>query len=337
MSGADIPYQLRPNKHVERQLFWELLDIVDKWKPVCEAGYISMGGRFLEDFRQMHFRFGSRKLLSIEQDYLTFRRQTYNKPIGPIKCLHKGSGEFVTHFETIAATTLAANNYIVWLDYAASNGRVNQLAEYQSLVSKLAPGDVIKITLNGSMQTFASRTDGEDLAAFQQRLMTKVKDKLNQYFPSDRGYTHQQFSGDGLAEVMVNAIRIAALEGVKGAPTLIIRPLSSFVYNDGHHDMVTVSAIVLDTSDAASFDGKTRYDQWDFKVSSWDKPIRIGIPDLSLKERALIDHELFCIDEEELHAKLPFSFAEDPQSSLQHFKQYVMHYRRYPAYVRVAS
>jgi len=336
MSGADIPYQLRPNKHVERQLFWELLEHIDRFNSIRDAAYISMGGRFLEDFKQVHAKFGAKKLLSIESDFVVHERQVFNKPIGALICRKMTSGQLVTDFENIT-DELQATNYIVWLDYASSKDRLAQLGEFESLVKKLAPSDIVKITMNASLRTLGELKAGETQESFQKRAFIRLKAKLGNYFPASAGFDHTKITGDGVPEIIMLAIKNAALDGISSSSNVSVKPLAAFLYNDGFHDMLTVTCILLDKSKQDDFIGATRLDNWEFAASDWSRPIKIFIPDLSLKERVTIDGKLFGKSVDEIHSELTFSFDENRETSFDIFKNYVTHYRRYPGFFRVGT
>ena len=336
MSGADIPYQLRPNKHVDRQLFWELLEHIDRVNPIRDAAYISMGGRFLDDFKQVHAKFGTKSLLSIECDFVVHERQVFNKPIGALKCRKMTSGQLVTDFESIT-DEFRATNYIVWLDYASSKERHAQLGEFESLVKKLAPYDVVKITMNASLRTLGEPRIGEPQEDFQKRAFNRLRDKLGSYFPATAGFDHTKITGDGVADILILAIKNAALAGISSSSNISVKPLSVFLYNDGFHDMLTVTCILLDKNKHDDFIALTRLNTWEFAASDWSGPIKILIPDLSLKERVTIDGKLFGISDDEVHSGLNFSFDVNRDTSFSIFKNYVTHYRRYPGFFRTGT
>lgn len=154
MSGHDIPYQLRTNKFVERQLFLDILDAVRIWNGPRKYLYASMGGRFLEDFKIVNDRFAIEKMISIEGDETTNIRQKYNR-LGFIDCQKAKSGEFVDDLDRIIDKH-PDERFIVWLDFTEPKKRGKQLGEFQQLVSKLASGDVAKITLNANYKAFRS-------------------------------------------------------------------------------------------------------------------------------------------------------------------------------------
>ena len=102
MSGQNVPYQLRRNKFVERQLFLDILDFVRVWNGPSPYLYASMGGRFLEDFKLINDRFAIEQMISIELDETTWKRQEFNR-LGFIDCRRQGSGEFIEDLDKLIA------------------------------------------------------------------------------------------------------------------------------------------------------------------------------------------------------------------------------------------
>jgi hypothetical protein len=336
MSGADIPYHLRPNKYVERQLGMDLLDKLRGWNPDVEGYvYISMGSRFMEDFRQLHARFGLKNMASIESDPVVCQRQEFNRPVSLIKCWPEKSVDFVTNFDTFTQSYPPNANYFVWLDYTDAKHRQSQLREYQDLVSKLAANDVIKITLNASLHTLAKIEGSESTETFQRDALTRLKEKLQDMFPDELAADPSEMTAPGLAKLLARAVKRAALKGIAGNSNLHIVPLCSFSYSDGNHQMLTVTAIILDQPSVAAFEACS-VARWEFRAAAWDDVQPISIPDLSIKERLRIEEGLFTQSDEELHASLPFRFDGDNNVSLRALRSYIQHYRRYPSFQRIA-
>jgi hypothetical protein len=95
MSGENVPYYLRPNKFVERLLFIELLEHIGHFKQLKEYSYVSMGGKFLEDFKLIHEHLNLKELFSVEVDGVTFGRQLFNRPLKFINCAKSNSTDFL--------------------------------------------------------------------------------------------------------------------------------------------------------------------------------------------------------------------------------------------------
>lgn len=155
MTGQNVPYHLRINKFIERQLFLDVLDAARVWNGPSQYVYVAMGGRFLEDFKLVNDRFAIEHMFSIESDRITCDRQAFNR-LGFIDCRHQTTGEFIDDLDVFVSRH-KGRRLIVWLDYTMANKRGMQLSELRQLVSKLASGDVVKITLNANSQSFRRR------------------------------------------------------------------------------------------------------------------------------------------------------------------------------------
>ncbi|PQO35878.1 hypothetical protein DTL21_08045 [Bremerella cremea] len=204
MSGHDVPYQLRTNKYVERQLFLDVLDFVRIWNGPSHYVYASMGGRFLEDFKQINHRFAIERMISIELDSTTCDRQKYNR-LGFIECLNKHSTEFVNDLDQLVGE-YEEHRFIVWLDFALANKRGEQLDDFRNLVSKLSSGDVVKITLNANPQSFRRPTDP-----------LTVKD-FDKYLKDPDSPTHSSFES-----YVRSVLGTAEEEGTEAALSRVLR------------------------------------------------------------------------------------------------------------------
>jgi len=333
MSGANVPYQLRTNKFVERQLFLDILDFVRVWNGPSKYLYASMGGRFLEDFKLINDRFAIERMVCIELDETTARRQAFNCPLGFIECRCQSSGDFILDFDRLLAGA-AGLRIIVWLDYAVANERGTQLQEYQELVSKLAPGDVVKVTLNANPQSIRQPWQFGVRGDFQKAVIDNLIVQLGDYAPKEE-ITPQDASPKQFARVLARSVKIAALKGIGGKGDATIEPLGSYRYRDGEHQMLTVTALVSNEELTGLTGSDERFREWPFRSDEWDKVYEINVPDLSPGEREHINRLLTTKEEYHIHQELPFRLDADETESLRSFKSYVQHYRRYPTFGRV--
>jgi hypothetical protein len=330
VSGSGVPYHLRPNKFVERQLFFEALRLVDRWQPIESYCYISMGGRFLEDFRQIHSAFNIKNLISIESNQHICLRQEFNRPIGSLKCLHMTSGDLITNFDEIIEN-IESQNQIIWMDYADASQRFSQLGELESLAKKLGKNDIIKITLNANLATLGEPKNLRPEDRQEQQFNT-VRSKLgSDYLPSSTMFSAADMTNEGFGKILIHAIQNALKKGLRGRG-LIAVPLSAFLYSD-QHQMLTYSAILLPESEQTNFIEKTKICDWEFCIED-NIPRNIKVPDLSLKERLTIDAMSFEKTAEEIHNSLGFKFDEEEDSSMKILQNYLEHYRRYPSFIR---
>ncbi len=335
MSGQDVPYYLRPNKFVERQIFVEALEKLNGSGSLSNYLYASMGGKFLEDFKVVHSRLGLTKMLSIENDETVHERQVYNKPIGFIRCKKCDSSSFISNIESFLEGE-DASNCIVWMDYASAKKRQTQLRELESLVGKLVHGDIFKITLNADVRTLVNESDYlDDMDGFQKAAFDKLKRKLQGYFPSDV-IDPSMMTDEGISKILCRGIKTAVLNGLRGATSLKALPLVITRYNDGHN-MLTLTGIVLEISRDNIFESSA-INSFQFFSNDWEHIHHINIPDLSLKERSAIDELIdMGVKPSEIHEKLPFKLHKNPELSLESLSNYLDHYKRYPSFLRVIN
>jgi hypothetical protein len=153
MSAENIPYHLRTNKAVERQIFFELLAKLKLETPIRDYQYVSLGGPMLEDHNIMHSQLGLEDLVSIEKNSSTYSRQLFNLPFNCITCLNQTISEYIDSFES-------EKNNIIWLDYTAPSWG-DQLNEIYSIATKLKPFDILKVTFNASPRVLKSPKNDE--------------------------------------------------------------------------------------------------------------------------------------------------------------------------------
>jgi len=373
MSGHNVPYQLRTNKYVERQLFLDILDFVRVWNGPSRYLYASMGGRFLEDFKLVNNRFAIEHMVSIEMDVTTWRRQTFNR-LGFVDCKHQSSGEFVEELDRLMQVH-QQRRLIVWLDFAVANERGSQLGEFRQLISKLGSGDVAKITLNANHQSYRRRASlllRKDFDAYlkdadlptrssfdsyiasvvapsnvQQEVslaltdtdydticMENLKEQLGEYLPSG-GIAAGHLSTTAFASFLAESVKIAALKGVEGSKLQPV-PLGVFRYRDGEHQMLTVTIVLADEALATSIAGDSVFLDWPFRAAAWGEVHEVNVPDLSAKERHLIEGLISSNhDADKIHGEIPFRFDKKDANSLALLVDYLRHYRRYPTFARI--
>ncbi|WP_307735332.1 O-methyltransferase [Massilia soli] len=323
MSGAgSIPYHLRQNKAIDRSLFIDLLSRINRYRNISSYSYIGFGGPFLEDFRTLHSALRIKTMISIESDKNVAERQRFNLPTSCITISNELSGDFLTRHTFDAPS-------IVWFDYAVPSQLGSQLAEAQSLVSKLAAGDIFKITLNASPEPLGRPRDGSDLRAFRAAEAAK---RLADYGPAVLDVddvTTRRFPN-----LLLHALFSACKRGVSGAPRLYVQPLTAFVYKDGQQ-MITATAIILDKLDKDAFLAQTRLAHWPHSSLDWVRPRSISIPDLSTKERLFIESLLPGGASTDIRNALGYYVGSDEADAEELMSNFVTYYRMSPSYSRV--
>lgn len=164
MTARNIAYHLRPNKAVDRSLFLDLLSRVGRKFNISDYHYYGFGGPFMEDFRAIHSALRIENMHCIEISDAVQARQKFNSPIQGIEYILASASAFLTSFE-------ADDPSIIWLDFTDPGELRQQLEDTRVLVSKLAEGDVFKVTLNAraaSLKEPFSGINEKDLIALRQ-------------------------------------------------------------------------------------------------------------------------------------------------------------------------
>lgn len=331
MSGGNVTYQLRPNKHIERLLFVELIEIIGVLKPSTFA-YISMGGAQLEDHKLFHQRLGITNLYSFEEDENIYQRQKFNQRPSCVTCIPRTISDFVVDFENfVDENTLTDKTLVVWLDYPSPKRR-EQLIEFETLLDKLSPNDVVKITLNANPATLGEAQKGETQEELLARRLEILREQIGEYLLPEA--TANDMIVRRLPAILSGAIEIAAEKGTNRDHRITPILLSQFSYQDSDHIMLTATIRLTLKSEEDDF-RKTMKNKWEYLPDSWRDVRHINIPALSAKERLEIDSKLPAADFEALHNNLPFKLHTDNQKSLEMLQEYARHYRRYPSYLQV--
>jgi hypothetical protein len=332
MSGSLVPYHLRPNKAIDRQLFVELLSKVNRFKPVRSYTYVGFGGSFLEDFKLIHSYFGNRKMISIEQNANALKRQKFNLPLKCIKRRHESSGEFIASYSVKGPA-------VIWLDYTSPKEIRLQVQEYESLISRLQMNDVVKITLNANPEALRARTIVDEAGKRETteernvKRLQKLSGRLQDYLPQD--VEAAMMTIDGLPQVLSRVLEFAANKAMKGRSEYIFQPLSCYVYSDSEHQMLTITGIILARTEMHLFFGETAIKKWRLSATDWKTIRRIKVPELTAREKFFIDKHLPAPNQKKVHKKLNFLFDEDETVSLEILESYATYYRYYPSFHRV--
>ena len=104
------PYHLRPNKAIDRFLLIEILDRLKKNCEISDYTYYGFGGPFLEDCRLIYNRYPEIKIVSIENDKQTFKRQNFHRFSKDLDLKHQEFANFLANFSSNGGE-------IFWLDY----------------------------------------------------------------------------------------------------------------------------------------------------------------------------------------------------------------------------
>ena len=129
-SGENIPYQLRPNKFIDRQILMELLSKIVSYKTHGNYVYISMGGKHLVDLEAVYRKIGVSNLFSFDGNVDVVARQQCNLPHFKTICEKMHSSDLAGSIDDIMGRFKPAEHMIVWLDYT----NTQRLADRKSVV-----------------------------------------------------------------------------------------------------------------------------------------------------------------------------------------------------------
>lgn len=332
-NGASIPYHLRVNKAIDRNLFMDLLKCVGKCFDLKDYVYIGMGGPFLEDFKSLHANFIFKDMVSIDCDQTTTFRQQFNKPFSCINILNESSGSFITRYDFSDPT-------ITWFDYTSFE-TYNQLNEVQSLISNLNQGDCIKITLNANASNLDNKIKPRCNACEFSGLLATEKNKARQDVFMDiiNDFAPQCFNDDAFLScnfptTLLKCLHVACKRGIREGSGLYFQPLSAFEYADGQR-MLSACGIILESKSGSEFLEKSGINLWSGKSLGWENALSISVPDLSVRERLALESELPGATVDQIIKDYPFFVPNNNSKAKKELRNFIQYYRQYPHYSRV--
>lgn len=327
-AGSSLPYRLRPNKAVDRELFLSLLMRLTPALSLEKYHYVGLGGPFLEDFRLVHARLGLARMTCVETEEEVHKRQLFNRPVASIECVHKTLEEYLdgTDFEAPA---------IVWFDYTEPKGITTQIERFARTIGTVPLGSVLRVTLNANPASLGKpdpnelsvEIDGEvsgDRSAkptIQEWRLARFKERLGALFPS--GMTADGMSFKTYGPSLLRALKLAVeKETLSFRDRRVVWALGTH-YADGQA-MVTATLVVCAAADTTI---EPLVKGWEFH-STPDAPHRLDLPALSTLERLTMESN------DDVKAKMAFDLpksdmGEDP---IMVFKKF---YRIYPHFSRV--
>ncbi|MGD0649718.1 MAG: O-methyltransferase [Verrucomicrobiia bacterium] len=326
MSAGSLPYHLRPNKAVERLLFVDLLERLDEAIHFEQKHYeyIGLGGPQMEDFRVLNECFQDVQMISLERDPQVLKRQKFNLPHTNVKLLPQSSEEFIMHFEPQA-------KLIAWLDYAEEDERVEQIAEFQTLLRNIPELSIVKLTLNANPENLG----GTPKVGLMAERRAKLLDQFGRFLPAN--LPEDAVSESKFPRTLLQIVAASSREALSGRHDWIFQSLSAFYYRDGQQ-MFTATGIAGPKTAVEAVVKEARVKRWHFQNLDWSPPMNISVPELTAKERIHINQLLpKCRDDlAAIHRKLGFQLDPKLSKSKAKLRQYVTFYRHYPHFGRVA-
>lgn len=319
-----VPYHLRTNKSIDRQIFFEILTQLILPKKIQQYRYVSMGGAMLEDHHTLHNSLGLLKLLSLERNDAVLSRQDFNKNYNCIDCAKSTTKDFIQNFHSTESN-------IIWLDYTDTSW-ASQFLECYELLSKLVENDIFKVTFNANPDALYDSNDSslDKLNIFKKRASSRFVNEnitINDVSVMDRFATT-------ICEIF-QAITASAAE----PDDYCFYPITIFRYIDNRHQMLSITGIMLNKNSANTITellNKSHLDIQPHICKSWSDIHSINVPDLTHRERFELNR-LLPLNSEIDSSKLPFKIDANKTKSDQALANYAKYYRYIPNFQKLAT
>ena len=332
MSGAGLPYRLRPHKAVDRRLFLELLTRWERWQPLHRHAYVSMAGYTMEDQKLVHRVVGIDRLLAFDMDANIVGRQLFNRPTEEAKCIVATADEITADIDqsVLSAGIEDAAGYVVWLDYTSPRQIRNQINEFTSLASQLSAGDIVRVTVNAAPQSWGAgqedRRPGQAVPSREERrasIHEMLRSRLGDLLPAD--VLAESLDDEGLAVALARSFGIAGHRAVN-AGSLRLEPLSIVRYADGLQ-MLSITAGLVEAGNEGEMRERLSLAEWPFAVENWQRAHLIVVPDLTIRERLYLERHTHRTTAE-IGADVGFNFDQASQAVgfLENYRSYYRHY-----------
>lgn len=333
MSGADIPYQLRPNKHIDREIFFDCIRRSIGFATPEETVYMSMGGKHLVDHHAIYHSVGIKNSFSFDAEDNTVYRQIFNTPFGFTSCDEMKSDKFVAEFDNIADEYADAARFVVWLDFTSHKERPEQLGEFQALLSKLPVGSIARLTVNADPRCFTIPKNKWSKG------ITTVNEARREKFISQMGdfigtVESKHMSNLELPVTIAKCVKFAVSKVQLAAKSWCVRPLNLQWYSDST-PMLSCTLIVLEKENADQVLESNAFSKWEFFSKDWNHVHRVYVPDLSIKERSFIENCIGKKTAKQIADALGFQFIDDEGENISQIENFIRHSRFYPSFKKM--
>ncbi|WP_337841867.1 O-methyltransferase [Rheinheimera sp.] len=320
--SSNVPYHLRTNKSIDRQIFFEILSLLKVPSKIQDYKYVSLGGPMLEDHHLLHSSLGISNLESLERDKSVFSRQQFNKNFKCISCVNTSINDYINAFERNSPT-------IFWLDYTDTKWG-SQFRALHLLLGKLDAYDICKFTINANPDVLSGDANGSSK-------VDVFKKKADCRFLNENLIENDVSTMDRFAKTLTDMIQTAVESALKTSEELIFKPLCIFRYIDNRHQMLSITGIILrEDTETTSLLERSHLDVKDHICKSWQDIHEINVPDLTLREKYEINRNLPGTQVDEIIDLLPFEIDKSPTKVRAALSNYIKYYRYMPNFQRVS-
>lgn len=316
---TDPAYHLRPNKAADRLALMEAVRRLGRVDGKGLKGYTyhGLGGPYLEDFRLMHESWPDMRMVSIEKNEETLKRQKFHRPFRSIRLENKDLSSFVTEYDS-------DKRGIFWFDYTKLERSC--FTDFQRILMSVAYCSMIKVTLHSDPDYFRT-TDKESLNNRGKSFLKQCRTFMR------RGCNELPDNVEGFASLLQEMIKIAAQDALPYAPnggTFV--PVSSFFYSDGA-PMFTLTGVVCRRDERGKLE--KAFEGWELANLEWKPPMKIKVPPLSTKERLHLQPSLPTKNPETvLPRRLGYLIEDNLEKTKEALKQYATFDRYEPYFLK---
>lgn len=334
-TASTIPYQLRPHKAIERNLFVSILKKLDRYSKINihDYRYVGFGAPFLEDFKSLHVEFGIENMDCIEYDKLAYSRQVFNNPYHFVKLHNDSSTNYIN-----GATLKQDRNQIIWLDFASPKEFRQQLKDAELISEKLSSLDILKFTFNSHIAAFIS---SHYLRCKPYEFNVVLKLLKND--PTYQRYLPDSITSKNLADNFPAVLRAMGMRAIKrglakAGNNFVFNHIAAFNYADGQQ-MTTMTGILSSEQDFKDILIQSNFKNWEFYESEPKTELipgnEISVPAMTISERIEIDKLIPAKSIASIASALKFSFGNTNEDHLKLLQGYCRYYKYLPYYSKV--
>ena len=308
-----INYSVRPSKSIQRQIVFDALSEVEPIIGLCDATYIGLGSIWFTDFILAHTKININRMISIEKDYVGYKRAKFNKPYSSLTVRKGCSSEVIP--KLLKRKNLCTKPWVVWLDFDYEL-KPSVIAEMQTLAENAPTNSVLIFTLNSRLSKYGKRANVR---------LTRLHNLFGSVVPDD-------LSEDRCEDVYNMQLTLAnlSLQFMQSVAAEVARP-ESFVpafllpYMDGA-PMVTFGGILPSVEQKDRIRKVVGSKSWSGKVKK-----QINAPHLTVKE-TLQMQSLLPSDRSISRKRIRELGFDLTKSDIALFQEY---YKHYPSFAQV--
>ncbi|MCY3019395.1 MAG: hypothetical protein NTW87_10275 [Planctomycetota bacterium] len=305
------PYHLRSNKAVDRYLLVEVIKRLARAPDfdLSERTYYSLSGPFLEDLRLMSSNFPKMRLVSLERNPDTYKRQKR----------HRFRRRLVLRRDPADELMPGPTPAVVWLDF--DRNEWSCFATFQGMLTRVADRSVVKVTLDAEPTSWGQSPEEQE-----KHLHANFRDLIPPGFHAER------LRPGNFPLLMQDMLRIASQQACGSSKGRAFQILSSFVYSDKATMLTLTGAVCHETG---TLEVRKALQEWKHANLAWGEPRRIKVPELSIAERLLLEKLLPTDDPRRLQEALGYLIDDTEEGSMEFLQQFADYHDYLPQFAKV--